>query len=78
MRSLKRLRTKRMFRQAKSYRSGSRGQIVDAVSIRQRPAEIEDRIIPGALGRRSDYWGRQQRHRNSSRASFPICRIVQG
>ena len=25
----------------------SRGQIVDAISIRKKPAEIEDRAIPG-------------------------------
>ena len=25
----------------------TRGQIIDAVSIRDRPAEIEDRAIPG-------------------------------
>jgi IS30 family transposase len=25
----------------------SRGQIVDAISIRERPAEIEERAIPG-------------------------------
>ena len=43
----KHLRTKRMFRRAKSHKSGSRGQIIDAVSIRDRPAEIEDRAIPG-------------------------------
>jgi IS30 family transposase len=43
----KHLRTERMFRQAKSHRLGSRGQIVDAISIRERPAEIEDRAISG-------------------------------
>jgi IS30 family transposase len=43
----KHLRTKRMFRHAKSHKVGSRGQILDAISIRARPAEIEDRAIPG-------------------------------
>lgn len=43
----KHLRTRRMFRQAKSHKTGRRGQIADAISIRERPAEIEDRAIPG-------------------------------
>jgi len=43
----KHLRTKRMFRHAKSHKVGTRGQILDAISIRDRPAEIEDRAIPG-------------------------------
>jgi IS30 family transposase len=43
----KHLRTKRMFRHARKYRVSSRGQIADAISIRERPAEIEDRAIPG-------------------------------
>jgi len=39
-------RTMRMSRHA-TRRKQSRGQIVDAISIRERPAEIEDRAIPG-------------------------------
>ena len=43
------LRTKRRLRRSRhaTARGEGRGEIVDAVSIRQRPAEIEDRAIPG-------------------------------
>lgn len=43
----KHLRTRRMFRQGKAHKAGVRGQIPDAISIRERPAEIDDRAIPG-------------------------------
>jgi len=45
----KHLRTKRVFRQSKKYntRGQPRGQIIDGVSIAQRPPEVEDRAVPG-------------------------------
>jgi len=44
-----RLRTRRLMRRGRTSttRGQPRGQIVDAVSIRQRPAEAEDRAILG-------------------------------
>ena len=43
------LRSKRRIRRSRhaSIHGHSQGQIVDAISIRERPAEVEDRAIPG-------------------------------
>jgi IS30 family transposase len=41
------LRTKRKFRHSRNHRAGSRGQIIDGISIRERPAAVEDRAVPG-------------------------------
>ena len=45
----KHLRTKRPFRQSRQHnnRGARRGQIIDGVSISDRPPEIEDRAVPG-------------------------------
>jgi IS30 family transposase len=45
----KHLRTQRAFRQSRhsSNRGQRRGQIVDGISIADRPPEIEDRAVPG-------------------------------
>jgi IS30 family transposase len=43
------LRSQRRIRRSRhsSVHGHSRGQIVDAISIRERPAEVEDRAVPG-------------------------------
>ncbi|MBK4739151.1 IS30 family transposase [Noviherbaspirillum pedocola] len=41
------LRSRRPTRRSKHVSSQPRGQIIDAISIRERPAQIEDRAVPG-------------------------------
>jgi IS30 family transposase len=44
---LEHLRTKRRMRRSRHASVHGHGRIVDAISIRERPAEVEDRAIPG-------------------------------
>ena len=54
-----------------------RGHIKDIVSIRQRPAAVEDRAVPGQGGR-SPVRAEQQLHRDLGRTSYPLRDAGQG
>jgi Helix-turn-helix domain len=74
------LRSKRRIRRSRHSRvRGHRsGQIVDAISIRERPAEIEDRAIPGHWEGDLLSWHQEQSHRNSGGTPFAFYRAGQG
>jgi hypothetical protein len=68
------LRTARQMRQAKggTTKSGL-GQIVDAVSIRERPAEARDRAVP-AIGKETFFLGRTTRTLQRLSSAIPALR----
>src|SRR5262245_40594794 len=74
------LRSKRRMRRSRhaSEHGQSRGQIVDAISIRERPAEAEDRSDSWPLGRRSAEWWKEQLRCDASGAAFTFSHADQG
>ena len=74
------LRTKRRMRRSRHHAtvSGqSRGQIVEAISIRERPPGSGRSSDPWPLGRRSAGRCKEQLHCDSGRTSFALCRADQ-
>src|SRR5215813_10267585 len=74
------LRSKRRMRRSRhaSPSGQSRGQIVDAVSIRERPAEAEDRAVPGHWEGDLLVGGKNSYIATLSGASFTLCHADQG
>jgi Helix-turn-helix domain len=74
------LRSKRRIRRSQHSRifKDSRGQIVDAISIRERPAEIEDRAGTRTLGRRSHWRHKKQPYRDVGGTAFAFYGTGQG
>jgi IS30 family transposase len=52
------------------------GHILDMVSIRERPAEAEDRARSWPLGRRSSYRSKRHAHRDARRTPQPFTMLV--
>jgi IS30 family transposase len=73
------LRTRRRIRRpgGRNYRrTDGRGQLVDIVHILQRPAEAEDRAVPGQLGGRPDLGQGHVRDRHAGRALDPVRALI--
>ncbi len=67
------LRTGRALRVPRARTRRRRAAFVTAeVMISERPAEVEDRAVPGPLGRRSDHRARELRDRHPRRAHHPV------
>ena len=73
------LRTKRRMRRSQHSRifKDSRGQIADAISIRERPAEVEDRAVPGHWEGDLLSGSTEQSHGDFGGTAFTFCHADQ-
>jgi IS30 family transposase len=74
------LRSKRTIRRSRqaNQKGDGRGQIKDIISIRERPASVEDRAVPGRLRGRSAVGIEEQLHRDPGGTSYAICDAGEG
>ena len=74
------LRSKRTIRRSKQagLNGDGRGQIKDLVSIRQRPAAVEDRAVPGHWEGDLLSGFEEQLHRDLGRTSYPLRDVSEG
>jgi hypothetical protein len=73
------LRSQRLIRRSRHARADgqSHGQIVDAISVRERPAEVEDRAIPGHWEGDLLAGTSNSQHRNFGGTTFTFCPLGQ-
>ena len=73
------LRSQRTMRHSRhgSGKGDGRGHIKDMISIRERPASVEDRAA-GSLGGRSPVGTEGQLHRHPGGTSYALCAVDQG
>ena len=76
---IKHLRSNRVMRHSKvaTTKGQPRGQIIDGVSIRERPASIEDRAIPGHWEGDLIAGSKKHAYRNTRRTPLSIYDVGQ-